>query len=247
MIHYAPNCTGNGNGRLLPLQTAPFLIRHTQLIFEDVVTGGNNKFFMIHPHTELKFVSPEIGYGVFATAFIPKGTITYVQDALEIVFHPGDPLCQDPRYQPIIDRYTFTLGDGRRVLSWDHARYMNHCCNSNTITTGYGFEIAIRDIVAGEEITDEYGLFCFDWHMDLICKHANCRQRLTPSDFDTYHPHWDQVVKEAMNSLLQVEQPLIPYLDTETHLDLMSYMTTGQGYRPVESIKYGRAALLPAD
>ena len=38
---------------------------------------------MLHPHTELRFVSPEIGYGIFATAFIPKGTITWVKDELD--------------------------------------------------------------------------------------------------------------------------------------------------------------------
>jgi hypothetical protein len=29
---------------------------------------------VIHPDTELRFVSDEIGYGVFATALIPRGT-----------------------------------------------------------------------------------------------------------------------------------------------------------------------------
>ena len=39
---------------------------------------------MIHPKTELRFVNDDIGYGVFATEFIPKGTILYVKDELEI-------------------------------------------------------------------------------------------------------------------------------------------------------------------
>ena len=38
---------------------------------------------MIHPNTRLGFVNEEIGYGVFATALIPKGTIVYVKDDLE--------------------------------------------------------------------------------------------------------------------------------------------------------------------
>ena len=32
---------------------------------------------MIHPDTELRFISPEIGFGVFATKLIPQGTITW--------------------------------------------------------------------------------------------------------------------------------------------------------------------------
>lgn len=38
---------------------------------------------MIHPDTKLNFVSKSIGYGVFATKFISKGTITWVLDELD--------------------------------------------------------------------------------------------------------------------------------------------------------------------
>ena len=37
---------------------------------------------MIHPCTELRHVSPEIGVGVFATALSPKGTLVYVKDSI---------------------------------------------------------------------------------------------------------------------------------------------------------------------
>lgn len=37
---------------------------------------------MIHPDTEVRFINPEKGYGLVATKFIPKGTITWVQDDL---------------------------------------------------------------------------------------------------------------------------------------------------------------------
>lgn len=38
---------------------------------------------MIHPSTELRLVDAVIGYGVFATGFLPRGTIIDAQDALE--------------------------------------------------------------------------------------------------------------------------------------------------------------------
>ncbi len=31
---------------------------------------------VIHPHTKLQYVNENIDFGVFATEFIPKGTIT---------------------------------------------------------------------------------------------------------------------------------------------------------------------------
>jgi hypothetical protein len=43
---------------------------------------------MIHPNTELRFISPEVGYGVVAREFIPKGTITWVLDELDREFTP---------------------------------------------------------------------------------------------------------------------------------------------------------------
>ena len=44
---------------------------------------------MIHPNTELRFINPVVGYGVFATDFIPEGTITYVKDSLELEVSPA--------------------------------------------------------------------------------------------------------------------------------------------------------------
>jgi len=45
---------------------------------------------MMHPHTKVQFISDEVGHGVVATAFIPKGTITWVQDPLDRVFSPAE-------------------------------------------------------------------------------------------------------------------------------------------------------------
>lgn len=57
---------------------------------------------MIHPHTVLKFVNETIGNGVFATAPIPMGTITYALDALDLHFTRDDPRLSDPAYRDII-------------------------------------------------------------------------------------------------------------------------------------------------
>ena len=46
---------------------------------------------MLHPDTELRVVSADIGFGVFATALIPKGTIVYIKDPLEIEIGASNP------------------------------------------------------------------------------------------------------------------------------------------------------------
>jgi hypothetical protein len=43
---------------------------------------------MMHPATELRFLSREIGYGVFAVERIPTGTITWTGDPLDQRFTP---------------------------------------------------------------------------------------------------------------------------------------------------------------
>ena len=111
---------------------------------------------MIHPATELRFVSPEIGLGVFALEAIPKGTIVWTLCRLDIVLTPHEAAALPAPYQPILDRYAYTDWEGRIVLCWDHGRYINHSCDPVMIGIGNEIEIAVRDIAAGDQLTCEY-------------------------------------------------------------------------------------------
>jgi hypothetical protein len=192
---------------------------------------------MMHPDTELKFVSPEIGYGVFAKAPIPRGTIVYAPDDLDIKIRVDDDRVQDPLYERFIKRYAI-LEDGYYIICWDIGKYVNHCCNPNCMSTGYSFEIAIRDIAAGEQLTDEYGIFNIEEEMEFICHHANCRGRLRVNDMELYGLEWDEVVRESLAYLQQVPQPLFSYLDAATSAAVMDYLATGNSYRPVTALRY---------
>ena len=188
---------------------------------------------MIHPDSRLEFVSENIGYGVIASAFIPKGTITYVKDPFDIDLSVEDYLALEPQYKVIADKYTYREGNGHRILSWDIAKYMNHSCASNSISTGYGFEIAVRDIFPGEEITDDYGIFNFDHEMECFCGAKCCRKVVNGDDFEICHHQWDLIIKEALPSFKDVAQPLMKYLDTQTHSDLIRYLNTGHDYKSI--------------
>lgn len=198
---------------------------------------------MLHPATELRYVNADVGYGVFATEHIPLGTLIYVQDALEIVLRPDDPLLQDPRYATRIKKFAYEDENGNHIISWDFAKHINHCCHANTLSTGYGFEIAIRDIQPGEEITDEYTLFAPRHAMTLRCHFADCRQRLHPGDLVQYGPQWDRLIQQALQKLPDVPQPLLALVDEATLADLQTYLHTGQNYRPVTPQDY---SLLPS-
>lgn len=140
---------------------------------------------MIHPKTELRFINDHVGYGVFAIDDIPEGTIVYVKDSLELVVTPTDYLLHSEEMKGVIEKYSYIDQHGNRIISWDFAKYVNHCCNCNTISTGYGFEMAIRDIKNGEQITDEYGIFNLTYPMEVSCGFENCRKVIKPDDLDT--------------------------------------------------------------
>lgn len=193
---------------------------------------------MVHPHTELRPVSDAIGDGIFATRPILKGTLVYVKDPLEIDLAPPrfEALPEDIR--EIADKYSYIDERGHRILSWDIAKYVNHSCEPNTISSGYGFEIAIRDIGAGEEITDEYGLFNLEWSIRCHCGSAKCREKIRGDDIDEYYPRWDEWVIDALEHFHSVDQPLRPYLAGAKAKALERYLKTGKGYRSVYELKY---------
>jgi hypothetical protein len=39
----------------------------------------------MHPDTEIQYVGEKIGVGVFATKLIPKGTIVWIKDELDMI------------------------------------------------------------------------------------------------------------------------------------------------------------------
>lgn len=192
---------------------------------------------MIHPKTELKFINEHVGYGVFASENIPIGTIIYVKDSLELVVSPTDYLLHSEEVQQVIEKYSYIDPQGNRIISWDFAKYVNHCCNCNTISTGYGFEIAIRDIVKGEQITDEYGIFNLTSEMEVSCGMENCRKKITPEDFDRYYADWDNKIKIAIPHLFEVEQPLMPFLEEETRKELDAFFNSPELYKSVYDLK----------
>lgn len=195
----------------------------------------------MHPDTEVRPVSPTVGYGVFATKFIPAGTVIYVRDELEIVISQKKYEESDKIYQDVINKYAFKDNRGNYILSWDIAKYVNHCCQPNTISTGYDFEIAIKDIQEGEQITDEYGAFNINFEMYCECDKPNCRKIVKDSDFDIYYKAWDEKIKKALKLIYTVPQPLMSLVDAETRISLDDYIAGGANYRSIYALRHTQA------
>ncbi|WP_036382429.1 SET domain-containing protein [Muricauda sp. MAR_2010_75] len=181
---------------------------------------------MIHPDTELRFISSEIGYGVVATKFIPAGTITWVLDRLDREFTPLELQQMDPNYQNILDTYTFRNNKGNYILCWDNGRYVNHSFNSNCLTTAYDFELAIRDIQPGEQLTDDYGYLNIP--LPFRAADEGTRRKIVyPDDLLKYYKVWDKKIEKVFGNITKLQQPLRPLL-TEGLWDRVERIVAGK-------------------
>lgn len=167
---------------------------------------------MIHPDTELRFISPEVGYGVVAKKFIPKGTITWAMDKLDREITPDDAVKMGPAYLEIIDTYCYRNNKGNFILCWDNARFVNHSFNSNCLTTAYEFEIAIRDIQPGEQLTDDYGYLNITEPFRGIDEGTK-RKVVYPDDLLRYADVWDKKLIAGLTQFNEVHQPLKKFVD----------------------------------
>lgn len=169
---------------------------------------------MIHPDTEVRFINDEIGYGVVAKKLIPKGTITWVQDDLDMIFSSEEVEKFSLPIQKMIDTYSFRNNKGEHVLCWDIAKYVNHSFDSNCLSTAYDFEIAIRDIHPGEQLTDDYGYLNITEPFEA-CDEGTERKVVYPDDLVRYHKVWDEKLLEAFPLVTKQKQPLKIYFSSE--------------------------------
>ncbi len=165
---------------------------------------------MLHPDTRREFRTPEIGDGVVATRLIPRGTVIWVRDPLDLSITKQTFRLFPPSVREQIDKYTFYGEDDLMILCWDLARYTNHSCDPNSLTIRTDFTIAIRDIHPGEEFAEDYALLNLheDQTFDCHCGAAQCRKRVGPHDVATQSDKWRDAISGAMALMDQVRQPL---------------------------------------
>ncbi|MCB9679389.1 MAG: SET domain-containing protein-lysine N-methyltransferase [Alphaproteobacteria bacterium] len=175
---------------------------------------------MIHPHTRLAHIGEPIGFGVVATRPIPKGTIVWVRDPLDQRIPRDQARSLGPLFRDALRHYTFwEVERGDLILCWDHARYVNHSCEANCLGGGFEFEIAVRDIEPGEELTDDYATFGYASELPCQCGAPTCRGLVKRSDAMEMGPVWDARLIAAMARLSAVEQPLWPLVEDKARVD----------------------------
>lgn len=188
---------------------------------------------MIHPDTELRFINDTIGYGVVATRFIPKGTITWVQDDLDKVYTSDDISRLNPIVVEHLEKYSFTNAKGQKVLCWDNARFVNHSFRPSCMSTAYDFEIAIRDIHPGEQLTDDYGYLNIEEPFEAEDEGTD-RKIVYPDDILRYYREWDAAIEANFGTIGVVSQPLKAYVSPA---NWEAFSKAMRGEAPLRSIK----------
>ena len=154
----------------------------------------------LHPDVEVR-TSTIQGRGLFALAPIPEGTVVsrvggrLVSGAeLQAAF---DAAARDPEH-PYID--TITVDDDLHLILPPRRPngYGNHSCDPNLWWTDAYSQAALRDIAAGEELTNDYATSTgvAEYRMDCACGSPLCRGAVTGLDWQRielqqrYGGHW---------------------------------------------------------
>lgn len=170
---------------------------------------------MIHPSTQLRYIDGRFGYGVFAVDAIPCGTVVWAQDSFDQSFASlhVESLAKSQRH--ILEKYGYSRQEGSLLLCWDARRFVNHSCGPNVLPTKYGFEIAVSEIHAGDEITSDYGAVNLKRPFSCHCQKPECRGIIHPEDAMLCSAGWTRQVSDALRKIAAVEQPLWSLIDGE--------------------------------
>ena len=192
---------------------------------------------MMHPDTRVTWIDDFTGHGVFATAPLPAGTLLCVPDGLDQELTVEQWRSLPPPLRGRVEAHTWRNRAGRFYLSWDHAKYVNHCCHANTLITAWGVEIVVRDIAAGEQVTSDYALLNVIDSYPVACSKAGCRGRVDARDAIRVADACDAAITRALSRTPAVEQPLWSVLDPETRAQLEAFMAGRAEYPSVRQLR----------
>lgn len=118
---------------------------------------------MMMVDTELK-PSPIHGLGTFLLQDVKQGELIWRFDSrIDRVYNEDEILALPPHMQSYLRTFSTWHAPTRLyVLCGDNGRYFNHSVEPSTLSNAisFGEDRAIRDLVAGEELTSDYHTIC---------------------------------------------------------------------------------------
>lgn len=173
---------------------------------------------MLIPWSCVRSVDERVGLGVFAARPIRAGTVVWVEDALDIRI-PADTVrnLRGPMREAVYHSAYLPHGADYYLLCWDGAKYFNHSCEPNCLSVTPAMEIAVRDIGAGEQLSNDYAWFGLEpWErFDCRCGSASCTGSVDLRPEAATARRYARQIDAARRRASRVEQPLAALLGAE--------------------------------
>jgi hypothetical protein len=140
----------------------------------------------------LTYFSPKVekraslinGRGLFATAVIAKGEVVVVKGGYILTREQRDSIGEELGPSEIQITEGLFIGPTRPAEREGGMMHLNHSCEPNLGVQGQVVFVAIRDIVADEELTIDYAMTDDEpYEMECQCGSAACRKLITGADW----------------------------------------------------------------
>ena len=188
---------------------------------------------MIHPHTRVAQTNSRSGYGVFATEFIPKGTIIYIQNSVGTSISLVKFYCCEEDMQQKIRKCSYSTSDGYRKINFDFGDYFQKAEHSNILDTNWGFEIAVENIQIGEEITRPISILDYTNDRDESLGFNGYFGQFNHTDFQRKDGDIQQKMRNALLIYPHLVQPLAEFLKTDIARKVMQLQDNWNAFKPV--------------
>ena len=169
---------------------------------------------MVHPDT---FVQPtKKGLGLFAKRRFRRGEILWIADDFDLKIPLDQYLRIDPNQLHILNVYSYLDYQNRVIVPWDAGKYVNHSCapNSTGLLECDNVSIALRDILPGEEIVEDY--CCYFGHFETftcLCGAPNCRGIV--GNVNSYDSRLRLSLKDIETEIRSIDQYLLKIQSNE--------------------------------
>jgi uncharacterized protein len=101
------------------------------------------------------------GVGLFAAQFVSKGTKTWkLKPKIDMVIKTSEYKNLPKTFRKNIDHHIYQCKFTKKwIFCTDDARFMNHSTKPNIKTVRGMYDVSLRDIKKGEELTEDYDRF----------------------------------------------------------------------------------------
>lgn len=152
------------------------------------------------------------GLGLVAEVDIPAGTVVWIPCPACRRWTADELAALPPTEREQILELGYYLSDGAVLLPCGDFCSINHSCAANVLDSLRGFDLAVEDIRAGEELTYDYRVFRYEpeWQFPCACGADRCigtvrSARSIPAELAA---SWEARLAPALARMGHVPQPL---------------------------------------